>query len=342
MMEKSTQGFTLGIFMEPTGWEEHYIKACEELGVAYKVIDIISANWWDHVLAHPVDGYLVRAAGDNEVRKQLYNERLWFVQKHIGKPFYPNYEGILLYENKRMQAYWMDLHDIPHPNTAVLYRKAEALAFVEANPIWPLVSKPNLGGAGEGVRMLRSAKQARRLIRKVFTRCRFYNPGLTRWRKWRFLRLPVMEDKQHNYLIFQQYIPSKWEWRIIKVGNTYFGHQKLERHGLHSGSGRVGHVDPPKALFELVKKISALSGISAVNVDILEGTDGRYYVNEIQTFWGGRKPYQMKINGESCRYLDRNGIWELEYGLFHQNRGCNLRVADFLEQLKSIHKKPRA
>jgi hypothetical protein len=328
-------GIILGILTEPSGWESHYIAACEELGVAYRLIDILAPDWWERVVSAPVSGFLVRASGDREVRKQLYNERLWFIQQHIKTPMHPGYPGILLYENKRMQTYWMDIHGIPHPDTWIFYRRDEAMQFLTGHREWPLVSKPNLGGGGEGVRLVWSARQGRRLVRRLFTRWKFYNPGLTRWRKWRFLKYPVMDDKQHNYVYFQQYIPSKWEWRIIKVGDTYFGHQKLPKNGLHSGSGLVGHVDPPKKLFEMVREISRKSGISALNVDVLEGLDGRYYVNEIQTFWGGRKPYQMKINGESCRYVDRAGTWELEYGEFHQNRGCNLRVEDFLNQLNA-------
>lgn len=324
----------LGIFTEPSGWEEHYIRACRDLNIGYVVIDLVSANWWENIReAGQVDGFLVRAAGDNEVRKQMYNERLWFVQHYTKTPMYPAYEGVLLYENKRMQAYWMKIHGTPHPETNIFYRKQDAIDFLSVNDTWPLVCKPNLGGAGEGVRMIKSLAEGKRLVKRVFTRLKFYNPGLMRWKRWRFLRLPVMDDKQHNYLLFQQYIPSKWEWRIIKIGDTYFGHQKLERNGLHSGSGRVGHVDPPKALFEMVREISQKSGVRAINVDILEGLDGQYYVNEIQTFWGGRKPYQMKINDESCRYIDRGDHWELEFGEFHQNRGCNLRVADFVAVL---------
>jgi hypothetical protein len=297
-------------------------------------------NWWHNVLTCRglLTGFLVRAAGDNEVRKQMYNERLWFVQINTPIPQCTQaYEGILLYENKRMQAYWMDVHHIQHPETHIFYRKEDAIDFLNSNTDWPLVSKPNLGGGGEGINMVKSRHRGVRLINKVFTRFKFYNPGLKRWRKWRFLKLPVMDDKQHNYLIFQQFIPSKWEWRIIKVGDTYFGHQKLARRGLHSGSGRVGHVDPPKALFELVRDISLKSGVRAINVDILEQTDGQYFVNEIQTFWGGRKHYQMKINERSCRYIDRGDHWELEYGEFHQNRGCNLRVADFVSILSAQH-----
>ncbi len=326
----------LGIFTEPSGWEKYYIAACEELGVPYKVIDIVSPDWWQNVQSNPVKGYLVRAAGDREVRKQMYNERLWFIRQQMDTPMYPDYQGILLYENKRMQSYWMDIHGIPHAETRVFYRKEEALQYIAANDQWPLVSKPNLGGSGEGVRMLSSARKARRQVRRVFTRWKFYNPGITRWKKWRFLKYPVMDDTQHNYLIFQQFIPVKWEWRIIKVGDTYFGHRKLPRKGLHSGTGIVGWVDPPKELLELAKEISTKSGIRALNTDIFEGTDGKFYVNEIQTFWGVRWPYQMKIDDKPCRYLDRNGTWELEYGQFHQNRGCNLRVADFIEQLKTL------
>lgn len=339
-MSSLNSGFHLGILTEPHGWEKNYISACEELGVKNTLIDILANDWWERVKATPVDGYLVRAAGDNETRKQLYNERLWFIIKEIKKPIYPSYTGILLYENKRMQSYWMSINDILHPKTYIYYRKEDALSFIDSNRVYPLLSKPNLGGGGEGVRFLNSEKTAKRIIKKVFTRYKFFNPGLTRWRQWRGIKLPVMDDKQHNYLIFQEYIPTKWEWRIIKAGNSYFGHKKLLKGKSHSGSGLVEHVDPPKELFELVKEISIKSGIRSLNVDILEGEDGKLYVNEIQTFWGGKKQYQMKINDESCRYVDNDkGVWELEYGIFHRNRGCNLRVADFIEQLKEMNLK---
>ncbi len=333
----------LGILTEPSGWEKYYIQACEELGVAYRVIDIVSNCWWENICEAQVDGYLVRAAGDNEVRKQMYNERLWFIQEYKGLPMYPSFFGNLLYENKRMQAYWMKIHGIPHPPTWVFYNREEAYDFILRQESWPLVSKPNLGGAGSGIRIIRNVRQASRLVRRVFTRLKWYNPGLGRWKRWHGIRMPVMDDRQHNYLIFQQYIPSKWEWRILKAGNTYFGHQKLARHGLHSGSRRMACVDPPKDLLELVKKISEESGIRSLNVDILEGEDGHCYVNEIQTFWGVRTSFQMKINGKACRYLDMGeGQWKLEYGDFHRNRGCNLRVEDFLLQLNaaSLHPNP--
>ena len=332
----------LGVLTEPTGWEKHYINACQELGVEYRVIDIVSDRWWENLNDVEVDGYLVRASGENEVHKQMYNERLWYIEHHIGKPMYPSYFGNLLYENKRMQSYWMKIHDIPHSDTWIFYSATEAYSFISSNVDWPLVSKPNLGGAGSGVRFIRSARHARRLVRRVFTRMKWYNPGLTRWRKWRGIKIPVMDDRQHNYLIFQKYVPAKWEWRILKAGDTYFGHQKLARRGLHSGSKRMACADPPRELLELVKMISVKSGIRSLNVDILESTDGRYYVNEIQTFWGVRTSFQMKINDKSCRYLDKgHGQWELEYGDFHQNRGCNLRVEDFLKQLNpaSLHSK---
>jgi glutathione synthase/RimK-type ligase-like ATP-grasp enzyme len=324
----------LGILTEPNGWEKHYIAACEELGVPYRVIDIVCNRWWENLNAVGVDGYLVRASGDNEVRKQMYNERLYFIEQYMDVPMYPSFFGNLLYENKRMQSYWMHIHNIPHPETFVFYKKAEALDFIRSREEWPVVSKPNLGGSGSGIRILKNGRQAKRLVRKVFTRFKWYNPGITRWKKWRFLRVPVMDDRQHNYLFFQEFIHAKWEWRILKAGDTFFGHQKLARRGLHSGSGRMACADPPKELLEIVRKISEISGIQSLNVDILESIDGRFFVNEIQTYWGVRTWFQMKIEDKPARYLYRgNGAYELQFGDFHRNRGCNLRVEDFLKQL---------
>lgn len=333
---------TLGILTTPGGWETHYINACKELGVPYKIIDIVSDDWYEQTVNSGVDGLLVRPAGTNEVIKQLYSERLFFIEQYLKIPLYPSYLGVQLYENKRMQHYWMTAHGINHPVTHIFYDRKSALEFFMQTNAWPFVFKPNLGGSAEGVFLIRNRRQAKRVVNRLFTRYRFFNPGIRRWRTYRYgVRLPVMEDVQRNYLFVQEFVEAKCEWRIIKAGNTYFGHQKLSDGKFFSGSGRVGWVQPPMELLHLAKHISELSGIRALNIDLFETPGGEYILNEIQTIWGGKLPYQMRIHDEPCRYVEKEGEFVLENGIFHTNRGCNLRVADFLDYLQTYLNKSR-
>ncbi len=329
-----------GILNEKNGMEISYIKACEDLNIDYEVIDFVSNQWWENVIKSDCNGFLIRASGDNEVNKNLFNERLFYVNKYLKKPLYPSYESILLYENKRMQAYWLAVNKFPHPKTWVFYSKKEAREFVDKYENYPLLFKPNLGGKAEGVKFVENKFQAKKLIDRLFTKFGFFNRGLARWKKYkRFFKVPVMDDKQYNYVILQQYIDVKFEWRIIKVGDSYFGHQKAKVGRIHSGNPGAGHVDPPKQLLELTKKVCDVGNFRAMNVDIFEDKKGNYFINELQTFWGGKKKSQMTINGKYCRYKDIDGNWILEHGTFNQNRSCNLRVEDFVKILKKNDKK---
>lgn len=324
-------GLKLGILNSLDGWESYYVNACVELEVPYVVIDFTSNLWLEQIVESGVDGLLVRPSGQNEQLKQLYCERLYFVENYLHIPIYPSYLGVLIYENKRMQHYWMSAHDIKHPHTWVFYDKLSASEFFRNHKDYPLVSKPNLGGAAEGVLVLPNQRSALSISRRVFTRFKFYNPGVVRWRKYGHkFSYPVMEDPQRNYLYIQEFVKAKWEWRLIKIGNSYFGHQKLSDGKHFSGSGLVGWTSPPLELLKQTQLISELSGVRAVNVDYFETINGDFLVNEIQTIWGGQLDYQMMINGKPCRYIEHEDDFVLEEGIFHQNKGCNLRVQDFL------------
>lgn len=184
----------IGILKSEDGWEKHYIHACEELKVQYQVIDIASNDWYQQIVDSGVDGLLVRPSGRNEQLKQLYCERFYFVEHELHIPMYPSYFSVLLYENKRMQHYWMMINGISHARTWIFYERNSALDFFRTYNQYPLVCKPNLGGKAEGVRVLKNARHSAMLLNKLFTRFKFHNPGLYRWRKYRHLfRYPVME-----------------------------------------------------------------------------------------------------------------------------------------------------
>jgi glutathione synthase/RimK-type ligase-like ATP-grasp enzyme len=329
----------LGILTEKSGTEISYIQACKDLHVNYEIVDFVSNDWWDNVKYADCDGFLVRASGDCEVNKRMFNERIYLIEKYLKKPVYPNYDSIMLYENKKVQSYWLKIHNMPHPETWIFYIKDEALEFLKNRSQYPIVFKPNLGAQAEGVKYVENKSQGIRIINRIFTKWLFFNRGYTRWRKVkRYFRVPVMDDRQFNFVMFQEYIHVKVEWRIIKVGQSYFGYQKLLKGKFHSGSHRFGHVQPPKILLEMTKKIALLGGFSSISIDIFEDQNGKYYINEMQTFWGGGQDSKMIIDGKPCRYRDINGEWLLEEGIYNQNRSCNLKVLDFLDQLSQKDK----
>src|SRR5699024_536180 len=127
--------------------------------------------------------------------------------------------------------------------TWIFYDKYEAHSFIEKNQIYPLIFKPNVGSASLGIKMLNDKKAANQLINKIFTKCRFFNRGFTKWSNTKYkISYPIMDDRQYNNILFQEMLNVKYEWRGIKVGDSYFAHKKLANSkGLHSGSGLANY-----------------------------------------------------------------------------------------------------
>lgn len=325
-----------------TGFDDtyrNYIKACEELGVNYEVADILSANWVDLIKKSDSEGFLVRPPCNLQERNSIYMERLYFLNKILKKPIYPSYEELFLYENKRATIAWLEINGYPHPKTKIFVRKKEALEYVK-NAGLPLVFKSNIGAASKGVDIIKSKKEAVRIINNIFgikplrakgyhkRRCKYKNIPLF------LLSAPASGILQKHYVIIQEYLKVKWEWRIIKIDNSYFGHQKLLKGEFASGSCLTGWVKPPEKLLYLAREICEKGRFYSMAMDVLETTDDQFYIIEMHSLFGSSKPSQMRIKDVPGRYIYKDNRFIFEEGVFNQHESYLLRVEHFLKLLK--------
>ena len=61
---------------------------------------------------------------------------------------------------------------------------------------------------------------------------------------------------QKEFVILQQFIKHDYEWRVVRIGNSFFAHKKLLHGDKASGSLLKGYENPPITLFDFVKKIT--------------------------------------------------------------------------------------
>src|SRR5690606_768147 len=146
------------------------------------------------------------------------------------------------YENKRRVRDWLIAHRVPHPRTWVFYDQGEALDFVRHAPL-PLVFKTNVGAAHSGVWILRQRAEALRMVRRAFSR------GIVARR-----RNPL--DRHWGVVLLQEYLPDVREWRMVRIGNSYFGHPKLREGDFHSGSGLVGWDVPSRRHLDFLREVT--------------------------------------------------------------------------------------
>lgn len=325
----------IGIF---TSFDDKHlliVEACKHIGVDYEVIDYLRSGWIERVQNSGCDGFIVHPASDIQEWKTLSDERLYFVEQVLKKPLYPTFQELYIYESKRNMSYWLKAHDFPHAQTRVFARYKDAREYILSAPL-PMVFKTNIGAGASGVDIVRNRKKALRIARRVFGR---FHPALTLGRlrfsrKFHGIPLPLLGRIQKHYLIVQEFLDVKWEWRMIKIGDSYMGHKKLMQGDFASGSLQTELVQPPLELLHMLKDLCDKGGFYSMDMDVLETRDGQFFINELQTVFGSYSPIQMRVDGQPGRFLYNEGNFEFEQGVFNEFGSNLLRVKHFIEILK--------
>ncbi|MCK4339595.1 MAG: hypothetical protein KAW92_04625 [Candidatus Cloacimonetes bacterium] len=325
----------IGIFNEFMGNHKLLIKACEDLGVEYKVINIISADWIENVLHSSCDYFLASPSNLLSYWKTMFEEKIYYIENHLRKVVYPSFKELYFYENKKNLAYWLGVENYPHPKTWVFYSKKEAIKFSISYKL-PVVFKTNVGSAAMGVKIVKNRFYLKYLIFKAFPLLKIGFGGILRWNTLKHkynipISVPILSDVQKGFIILQEFIQVRWEWRIIKIGESYFGHQKLQKGKFHSGSDLVGWVKPSFRLLDMIKSLTEKHGINCMAFDVFEDWNGKFYINEMQTSFLSRDPSQMYIDGIPGRFVFRDSKWKFEKGYFNKNGSNNLRILNLLQ-----------
>ena len=201
----------LGIFTAYRNFHKRYIAACETLNIPYEIIDILSPKWLQLVKETDCDGYLCRPPSKFEERNRLFDERLYFVNKILKYKIYPSYEELLLYENKRFSAYWLDFFNFPHPKTQVFYRKVDFINFIR-NTKYPFIVKINTGTSAKGVKIVKNKFSAYLIANLTFgIKNNKLTIGYTPQKTGKIIPFPALGTIQKHHVITQTYKKIKWE-----------------------------------------------------------------------------------------------------------------------------------
>lgn len=312
----------VGIIYSRIQYHKFWIAACRDLKISYRIIYLEKNNWIDQVKSSDVDLFLVWPDVGNMMAKEMQDERLRVMVEDMGKRIYPSLKEVWLYENKRVQHYWLKVNNYATPKTWVFYDINEAIEFLQG-AVYPLVFKSNLGASASGVYIIKSKREA---ISKATI-------FLTHGYKMKGSKSRV---RQKGSLYVQEYLRDVKEWRMVRIGDSYFGHGKDMKGQFHSGSGKANWDMPPKEAFDILYEITEKGKFTSMDVDLFEDDKGRFYVNELQTVFGNSvAKEQLKVDGVPGRMKrDSQGNFEFEAGSFCENHLCNLRL-QYLLQINS-------
>ena len=216
---------------------------------------------------------------------QELREKYYFLEKYLGKQTFPSPDHTLLYEDKRLESYIATLHGIPFPKTYISYSKADALRLIEEPP-YPFISKSIPSSGSVGVQLIKNKFEAQTVVNQSFS-------PVGR-------KIHLTYARQKNYVYFQEFIPNDgYDIRVIVVRNLIFGYYRKTLPGDFRASGMnlVEKRDLPTPAIDLAIRLNEIIRSPILVVDLLHGTDGKFYVIEYSPACQMETPEQFHKDG---------------------------------------------
>lgn len=305
----------IGSSTEPDA--RYFCAAAEALGIQFEILDPLASNFMAKFDRSGADLFLVRPMTYSSLEREIYEEIYDYLGSGLSRKVLPLPQEMKIYESKRRQFYLLRAKNISRPTTFLEFSEASAMRRAEELG-FPVIFKSSLGSGGSSVQILTSAAQARRHFRRLF-RGKYYSSSLYDPR-----------DFDYGYALIQKFYEDVREYRVIKIGESWFGHEKLAGSNgiLLSGSGKNSWNVPGMELFDFCREIAEDNGFRWMAFDVLVDREGNHYLNELQTWFGSVKDSQMYLEGVPGRYVFRDGNFVFEKGEFNVLGGMCLRIAD--------------
>lgn len=314
--------YTVGILKEKWHLHSNYVRACNELKISYTVIDFFSKDWFNKLESKNIDLLIARPSVQYTPWKDMFDNRLKLLIDHSDYRIVPNYNALWMWESKLRTLEWLKVNELPHPNSYIFYDYKELEDFVTKCK-YPIVYKASSGSGASGVKIIFNQSQLKSVATKVF------DSGIRTYRKHKL-------DKEHGYVVLQDFLTEVKEWRIIRIGDYYFGFEKLKSGQFHSGSHNFGYGMPPRDCLDLVRGVTEKYDFKYVDIDVFITEDGNCLINEIQPYFGQKDDRELlQIGGETGRLVFNKitGNWDFEKGHFCKNNLCNLRLLEMIKTL---------
>jgi len=269
-------------------YSDKWIEYCQKNHIEYKLVDC-----YDSDIVHQLkecDGLMWHWQHSN-YRDQLFARQLILSLESANFKVFPNAKNSWHFDDKLGQKYLLESIDAPLVKSYAFYEKDKALEWIESTT-FPKVFKLRSGAGAYNVTLIKSKKEAKKYIKKIFSKGFKSNYGgaILNEKIWHFRRdksiksflniakglvrfviphkiageLPI----ERNYLYAQDFIANcDHDIRVFVIGNRAVTKKRMVRDGdfRASGSGKMSWdigEDAKKCIemaFEVVEKIQAQS-----------------------------------------------------------------------------------
>lgn len=275
-----------------------YKRFLENNGFDFQIYEHHRSDWletakdFDLIIWSPNSG----PAELDEMKRKIY-----ILEKKLGKKCFPDYETLLLCDDKVMSTYFLKMNGLPVADTFISNDYYE-IERMKTKLTYPLVSKRFHGASSREVDLIKNPGQLSRFSRRVFS---FYGKKCSN-----------AYYRQKNYVYFQRFIEGEvMDVRVNIAGNVITGYfRKPKRNDFRaSGSGIVIKEDLPIEAIRVALKTYSAIGKAMLGVDMMKDENGKYWIIEISPFIGVITPIQMKVDDvPGCYFLLEDGTLEFK------------------------------
>jgi len=213
-----------------------------------------------------------------------FKEKIYFIEKHLGKMVIPNFNTVWHFESKVAQKYIFEKYNIYTPRTITTFDYHDSLNKLSEFE-FPIVMKESTGAAASNVRLISSYSHAISILDEIFCKDSV-NQDIKRKGRLlgrmsrKFIQLRKWRKSGPNQPVayWQEFIPNNSkDLRITVIGNKYaFGFWRNNRPNdfRASGSGDIDYnSDIPKEVIKYCISISDKLGLDSMAYDVLFADD---------------------------------------------------------------------
>jgi glutathione synthase/RimK-type ligase-like ATP-grasp enzyme len=250
----------LAIHHRKSSFSKYWIEYCESNNIEWKEVDCYKSDiinqlsdcdalMWHHFHISPKD--------------PVFAKQLLFALETSGKIVYPDFRSNWHFNDKLGQKYLLESIKAPAVPSYAFYSKSDAIDWIRKTS-FPKVFKLRGGSGSDSVRLVKTRRQANRIISKAFGRgFRQYHPLSNlkeRYRQYRMGKVGFIEvlkglsrlffppqyarilKRDRGYVYFHDFIPENThDIRVTYVYNRCFALRRKVRAGdfRASGSGLI-------------------------------------------------------------------------------------------------------
>lgn len=241
-------------------FSERWIEYCEKNNISYKLVNAYSNDIVEQL--SDCDAFMWHHS-NYDYRDALFANKLLFSLQQSGKKVFPNFNTTWHFDDKVGEMYLLQSISAPIVPSYIFYTKKEALKWIEEISL-PKVFKLRGGSGSSNVKLVKTKKQAKHLIKQAFGKgfCQYdrfshlkdrytaYKNGRDSFlgvcKSFARLFIPTEYSKMHSrekgYVYFQDFIPNNtFDIRICVVDDKAFALKRMCRENdfRASGGGRI-------------------------------------------------------------------------------------------------------